>query len=192
VQCFTIAFAAARVAAGHPTAAVGGRGRSGRGSGAAAARADKLNVPIHAADSAADAGLLEIAAGVRFRHPLLRSAVYGAADADERRAAHAAQAEATDPQLDPDRRAWHRAYAAEASDGADEGVAAELIGSADRAQRRGGVAAAAAFWERAVGTSTSRVDLLTDEENRHHHGDAETDGRGVGREQEPSHTGADQ
>ena len=106
-----------------------------------------VNVPIHAADSAVDAGLLDLGAGVRFRHPLLRSAVYGAAEEEERRAVHAALAEATDPQLDPDRRAWHRAYAAGA---ADEEVAAELIGSADRAQSRGGVAAAAAFWERAV------------------------------------------
>ncbi|OBG28537.1 AAA family ATPase [Mycobacterium sp. 852002-51057_SCH5723018] len=109
--------------------------------------AETLKVPIHAADLAVDAGLLEIGAGVRFRHPLLRSAVYGAAKVEERRAAHAALAEATDPQLDPDRRAWHRAYAA---NGADEELAAELIGSADRAQGRGGVAAAAAFWERAV------------------------------------------
>jgi DNA-binding CsgD family transcriptional regulator/tetratricopeptide (TPR) repeat protein len=109
--------------------------------------AQTLKVPIHAADLAVDAGLLEIGAGVRFRHPLLRSAVYGAAKVEERRAAHAALAEATDRQLDPDRRAWHRAHAAK---GADEDLAAELIGSADRAQARGGVAAAAAFCERAV------------------------------------------
>jgi DNA-binding CsgD family transcriptional regulator len=109
--------------------------------------AQTLGLGIHAVELAVDAGLLDIGTGVRFRHPLLRSAAYLAADADERRAAHAALAEATDPQLDPDRRAWHRAYAADA---ADEEVAAELIGSADRAARRGGVAAAAAFWERAV------------------------------------------
>ncbi|MGO9383049.1 MAG: AAA family ATPase, partial [Mycobacterium sp.] len=109
--------------------------------------AQTLGLQIDAVDLAVDAGLLDIGAGVRFRHPLLRSAVYGAAEEEERRAVHAALAEVTDPQLDPDRRAWHRAYAAVA---ADEEVAAELIGSADRAQRRGGVAAAAAFWERAV------------------------------------------
>ncbi|HEY1441325.1 MAG TPA: AAA family ATPase, partial [Mycobacterium sp.] len=109
--------------------------------------APTLGLHIDAVDPAVDAGLLDIGAGVRFRHPLLRSAVYGAAEEEERRVAHAALAEATDPDLDPDRRAWHRAYAADA---ADEEVAAELIGSADRAQRRGGVAAAAAFWERAV------------------------------------------
>jgi DNA-binding CsgD family transcriptional regulator len=109
--------------------------------------AQALGLHIDAVDPAVDAGLLDIGAGVRFRHPLLRSAVYGAVEEEERRMAHAALAEATDPGLDPDRRAWHRAYAAGA---ADEEVAAELTGSADRAQRRGGVAAAAAFWERAV------------------------------------------
>ncbi|HME75091.1 MAG TPA: LuxR family transcriptional regulator [Mycobacterium sp.] len=109
--------------------------------------AHALDLDVGALELAVDAGLLDIGAGVRFRHPLLRSAVYRAAEVDEQRAAHAALAEATDPQLDPDRRAWHRASAAGA---ADEELAAELIGSADRAARRGGVAAAAAFWERAV------------------------------------------
>ena len=108
--------------------------------------AHTLDLDVGALELAVDAGLLDIGAGVRFRHPLLRSAVYRAADVDERRVVHAALAEATE-QSDPDRRAWHRAYAAVA---ADEEVAAELIGSADRAQRRGGVAAAAAFLERAV------------------------------------------
>ncbi len=109
--------------------------------------AAKLGLDVSAAEAAVDAGLLDIGAAVRFRHPLLRSAVYRDAGAEDRRAAHAALAEATDPREDPDRRAWHRAYAAGA---ADEEVAAELIGSADRAARRGGAAAAAAFWERAV------------------------------------------
>jgi DNA-binding CsgD family transcriptional regulator len=96
---------------------------------------------------AAAADLLRFGANVRFRHPLVRSAAYRAATADDRRAVHEALAAATDPQTDPDRRAWHGAHAAA---GPDEAVAQELINSAGRAQRRGGVAAAAAFWERAV------------------------------------------
>jgi DNA-binding CsgD family transcriptional regulator len=96
---------------------------------------------------AAAADLLRFGAKVRFRHPLVRSATYRAAAAADRRAVHEALAAATDPQADPDRRAWHHAHAAA---GPDESVARELINSASRAQRRGGVAAAAAFWERAV------------------------------------------
>jgi DNA-binding CsgD family transcriptional regulator len=100
--------------------------------------------------AAEDAGLIELGPRVRFRHPLFRSAAYAAATLSERRRAHGALAEAADPERDPDRRAWHRAHAAE---GADEAVASELEQSASRAQGRGGVAAAAAFLERAADLS---------------------------------------
>jgi DNA-binding CsgD family transcriptional regulator len=109
--------------------------------------ARELGLDTRTMNLATAADLLEFGANVRFRHPLVRSAVYRAASAEERRAAHGALAAATDPLADPDRRAWHRAHAMA---GPDEAVAEELINSASRALRRGGVAAAAAFWERAV------------------------------------------
>ena len=108
--------------------------------------ADRLGVGA-AADSAQADGLLTIGERVTFRHPLARSAVYRSAPAERRRAVHLALAEVTDPEMDPDRRAWHLAAAA---DGPDEEVASELERSAGRAQARGGLAAAAAFLARAV------------------------------------------
>jgi DNA-binding CsgD family transcriptional regulator len=92
-------------------------------------------------------GLLSLGPQVAFRHPLLRSAVYRAAPAEERRAAHRSLAAATDAELDPDRQAWHRAHA---TIGPDAEVADELERSAERARARGGLAAAAAFLERSV------------------------------------------
>jgi DNA-binding CsgD family transcriptional regulator len=109
--------------------------------------AGRLGIPADAAALAAEAGLAEFGARVRFRHPLVRSAVYRSASLPDRLQLHAALAEVTDPQADPDRRAWHRAQAAA---GPDEDVAAELERSAGRAQARGGLAAAAAFLQRAV------------------------------------------
>ena len=82
-----------------------------------------LGVGPEAAGPAQAAGLLKIRAGVRFRHPLVRSAAYRAATAPDRRRAHEALAAASEPHLDPERRAWHRAQAA---DGPDADVAAEL------------------------------------------------------------------
>jgi DNA-binding CsgD family transcriptional regulator len=109
--------------------------------------AERLGIQAEAATPAAEAGLLEFGARVRFRHPLVRSAAYRSASLQERQDVHRALAEATDPQLDPDRRAWHRA---ESAPGPDEDVAGELERSAGRAQARGGFAAAAAFLERAA------------------------------------------
>ena len=107
----------------------------------------KQGIDTDAATPAHAAGLLELGARARFRHPLVRSAIYQAASESDRRAAHRALAEVTDPESDPDRRAWHRARAANQP---DEGVADELARAADRAQARGGLAAAAAFLERAA------------------------------------------
>ena len=109
--------------------------------------AERLGIGADAVAPAQAAELIALGARVRFRHPLVRSAVYRAAPVSERQEVHRALAQATDPEVDPDRRAWHRAHAAA---GLDEAVADELEHSADRAQRRGGVAAAAAFLERAA------------------------------------------
>jgi DNA-binding CsgD family transcriptional regulator len=107
--------------------------------------AGRLGIAVQAA--ADTDGLLTIAARVTFRHPLVRSAVYRAASPEERQTVHRALADATDPEVDPDRRAWHLA---QATPGFDEDVASELERSASRAQARGGLSAAAAFLERAT------------------------------------------
>ena len=109
--------------------------------------ARELGIADAALGTAERAGLLEVGGRVRFYHPLVRSAVYGSASSRERQGVHGVLAEVTDARVDPDRRAWHRA---EATSGPDEEVAAELERSADRAQARGGLSAAAAFLERSA------------------------------------------
>src|SRR3984957_11981309 len=109
--------------------------------------AHTLGVPRSVAAAADSEQLLTISSQVRFRHPLVRSAVYEAATPEDRRAAHLALAEATDAQADPERRVWHRSAAAT---GADETIAAELERTAHLAQARAGPAAAAAFLQRSV------------------------------------------
>jgi DNA-binding CsgD family transcriptional regulator len=104
--------------------------------------AERLGIPDGAAEAAEASGLVTLDGAVAFRHPLARSAVYRAADANDRREVHRALADAADQSVDLDRRAWHRAQATSAP---DEDVALELEGSAARAQARGGFAAAAAF-----------------------------------------------
>jgi len=110
--------------------------------------AGRLGIGAGAAGPAAEAGLAQFGGRVRFRHPLVRSAAYRLASVQARQELHGALAAVTDPAADPDRRAWHRAQAAP---GPDEDVAAGLEQCAGRAQRRGGLAAAAAFLERSAG-----------------------------------------
>ena len=109
--------------------------------------AERLGIPPATSTAVESEGLLAFDPKVVFRHPLVRSAVYRAFGIGDRREVHQALADATDPNNDPDRRAWHRAMAADAP---DEEVAAELERSAARAQARGGFAAAGVFLERAV------------------------------------------
>ena len=120
--------------------------------------ASQLGVAGTALAPAARTGLLDVGAQVRFRHPLVRSAIYRSASEDERQSAHGALAQATDPALEPDMRAWHRAQATREP---DEDVAAALEQSAGRAQARGGLAAAAAFLGRAADLTTDPA-LRTD------------------------------
>jgi tetratricopeptide (TPR) repeat protein len=117
--------------------------------------AELLGIGAEAATPAIEGELIEFGARVCFRHPLVRSAAYRSASLHERQDVHRALAEVTDPGVDPDRRAWHLAQAAA---GPNEDVAAELERSAGRAQARGGLAAAAAFLERAA--------MLTPERDR--------------------------
>jgi hypothetical protein len=116
--------------------------------------AERLGIAVSAREAAESAGLIEIDGRVRFRHPLVRSAVYQGASHEQRRRVHRALADATNRETDPDRRAWHLA---EAIAGPDEDVASELERAAGRAQSRGGLAAAAAFLQRATALTPDRV-----------------------------------
>ncbi|NIK61324.1 AAA family ATPase [Kribbella shirazensis] len=106
-----------------------------------------LGLARDAAEAAQRDGLIELGTHVRFRHPLVRSAIYRAASASDRLQVHAALAAAIDAGLEPDRATWHRGHA---TTRLDESVADQLEQSAERARARGGVAAAAAFLERAA------------------------------------------
>jgi hypothetical protein len=117
------------------------------------AAASWLGLDERAAGEAEAQGLIRVGERVAFRHPLVRSAVYHGAPVEDRRLVHRALAKVTDPRADPDRRAWHRA---EAADGADEEIAADLERCAERAHARGGLAAEAAFRERAVALTPDR------------------------------------
>ncbi|GAB7043942.1 MULTISPECIES: helix-turn-helix transcriptional regulator [Catenuloplanes] len=94
-----------------------------------------------------DSGLMQTDIRIRFRHPLVRSAIYESATSDDRRAVHDALALATDPLIDPERRAWHAAQAAVEP---DERLAEELERLANRARARGGLAASGAFLEQSA------------------------------------------
>jgi DNA-binding CsgD family transcriptional regulator len=118
--------------------------------------AGRLGIPVQAGEAAVEAGLVEFGGRIRFRHPLARTAAYRSASLSGRQQLHAALAEVTDLAADPDRRAWHRG---QATLGPDEEAAADLERSAGRARARGGLAAAAAFLERAA--------LLTADPARH-------------------------
>src|SRR5580765_1624019 len=116
--------------------------------------AELIGLGVDGAAPAEAAGLIELAEQVRFPHPLVRSAIYRAAPLADRQTVHRALGDATDAQTDPDRGTWHRAQSALV---ADDDLAAELERSAERAQARGGLAAAAAFLERAAALTPGRT-----------------------------------
>ena len=124
------------------------------------AAADRLGLDTGAGDRAESAGLIELADPVRFRHPLVRSAVYNAASGVDRRRVHRALAAAAVGLGLPEIEAWH---AAQATLGTDPAVAARLEHAADLAARRGGFASRASVLARAADLTPSgagRADRL--------------------------------
>jgi len=112
-----------------------------------------LGLDPRALDAVERAGLVVVRGNhLQFRHPLVRSAIYGAATSGDRRAAHQALADAlADDDQRADRRAWHLAAAAVAP---DDAIVAQLDEVAGRAEARGGHSAAARALERAAELST--------------------------------------
>jgi DNA-binding CsgD family transcriptional regulator len=109
--------------------------------------AARSGISTAAAEPAVETGLVEFGMRARFAQPRARHAVYWSATVVDRREAHRALAEATDPCVNPDGRAWHRAQSAA---GPDEGIAGELERFADRARAGGRLAVAAAFLDRSA------------------------------------------
>ncbi|WP_314222743.1 helix-turn-helix transcriptional regulator [Streptomyces zaehneri] len=110
-----------------------------------------LGLPARSAAAAVEAGILDHGGGLGFRHPLIRSSVYAAAPADDRRRIHAALEAASDPARVPDRRAWHRGQAAL---GPDDAAAADLDAASDWARARGGYSTQALFLSKAAELTT--------------------------------------
>ncbi|MFD4502685.1 AAA family ATPase [Streptomyces sp. NPDC058457] len=129
--------------------------------------AGRLGLSARAVEPAVAAGILGRGMPTAFRHPLIRSTVYAGAEPGERRRVHAALAAACDAVRDADRRAWHRAEAAEGVDGT---VADDLEAASERARSRGGYAQQALFLSRAAdftGDPGKRADRLLDAAQAH-------------------------
>ncbi|MFF0013321.1 BREX system ATP-binding domain-containing protein [Streptomyces sp. NPDC005374] len=129
--------------------------------------AGRLGLSARAVEPAVAAGILVRSVPTAFRHPLIRSTVYAAAEPGERRRTHAALADAYDAVRDADRRAWHRA---EATEGVDDKVADDLEAASERARSRGGYSQQALFLSRAAdftGDAGKRAERLLDAAQAH-------------------------
>ncbi|MEU9451128.1 AAA family ATPase [Streptomyces sp. NPDC048277] len=129
--------------------------------------AGRLGLSARAVQPAVAAGILGRDMPTAFRHPLIRSTVYAGAEPGERRRVHAALAAVCHAVRDADRRAWHRAEAAE---GIDDGVADDLEAASERARSRGGYSQQALFLSRAAdltGDPDKRAERLLDAAQAH-------------------------